>query len=145
MFCFSRAKKSGKLLHLPFHDLKKFNRITVRIASPFLYSIYSNLHAQDERWFFLMVVEHVNGKKMGKVMLYALSTCGWCARTKEFLRTLGVDFDYTYVDLLEGKEQDDAMNEVEKWNPKGSFPTLVIKDMIGIVGFREEEIREALK
>jgi glutaredoxin len=94
---------------------------------------------------FLLVVEHVNGKKMGKVMLYALSTCGWCAKTKEFLRTLGVDFDYTYVDLLEGKEQDDAMNEIEKWNPKGSFPTLVIKDKIGIVGFREEEIREALK
>ncbi len=33
----------------------------------------------------------------------------------------------SYVDLLEGKEQDDAMNEVEKWNPKGSFPTLVIR------------------
>ena len=92
-----------------------------------------------------MVVEHVNGKKRGKVMLYALSTCGWCAKTKEFLRALGVDFDYTYVDLLEGKEQDDAMNEIEKWNPKGSFPTLVIRDTIGIVGFREEEIREALK
>jgi glutaredoxin-like protein NrdH len=132
------------LFFILFHDLKKFNHITIHIASPFLYSIYSNLHAQDNGCFF-MVVEHVNGKKMGKVMLYALSTCGWCARTKELLRTLGVDFDYTFVDLLEGKEQDDAMNEVEKWNPKGSFPTLVIRDTIGIVGFREEEIREALK
>ncbi len=56
-----------------------------------------------------------------------------------------MEFDYTYVDLLEGKEQDDAMNEVEKWNPKGSFPTLVIKNKTGIVGFREEDIREALK
>ena len=99
--------------------------------SLFIYSICSNLHARDELRFF-MVVEHVNGKKMGKVMLYALSTCGWCARTKELLRTLGVDFDYTYVDLLEGKEQDDAMNEVEKWNPKGSFPTLVILSLIHI-------------
>jgi len=92
-----------------------------------------------------MVVEHVNGKKMGNVMLYALSTCGWCARTKELLRSLGVEFDFTYVDLLEGKEQDDVMNALEKWNPKGSFPTLVIKDTIAIVGFREQEIREALK
>ena len=92
-----------------------------------------------------MVVEHVNGKKKGKVMLYALSTCGWCARTKELLRTLGVEFDYVYVDMLDGKEQDEAMNEVEKWNPKGSFPTLVIRDEKGIVGFREDEIREALK
>jgi len=37
------------------------------------------------------------------------------------------------------------MNEVEKWNPKGSFPTLVIRDKISITGYREEEIREALK
>ncbi|HJX56837.1 MAG TPA: glutaredoxin family protein [Methanoregula sp.] len=91
-----------------------------------------------------MDIEHVDGKKKGKIMLYALSTCGWCSRTKDLLRELGVDFDYTYVDLLEDKEQDDAMNEVEKWNPKGSFPTLVIRDKKGIVGFREDEIREAL-
>jgi glutaredoxin len=123
---------------------KKLPKRTARIISPFLNSIYGNLHARYTRWLF-MVIEHVNGKKMGKVMLYALSTCGWCARTKELLRTLGVDFDYTFVDLLEGKEQDDAMKEVEKWNPKGSFPTLVIRDTIGIVGFREEEIREALR
>jgi glutaredoxin-like protein NrdH len=92
-----------------------------------------------------MVVEHVSGKKKGNIMLYALSTCGWCAKTKELLRALGVEFTYVYVDLLEGKEQDDAMDEVERWNPKGSFPTLVIRDKIYIVGFREDEIREALK
>ena len=118
--------------------------LTTLSPSLFIYSICSYLHARDELRFF-MVVEHVKGRKIGKVMLYALSTCGWCARTKELLRTLGVDFDYTYVDLLEGKEQDDAMNEVEKWNPKGSFPTLVIRDKISITGYREEEIREALK
>jgi glutaredoxin-like protein NrdH len=91
-----------------------------------------------------MGVEHVNGTKKGKIMLYALSTCGWCARTKDLLRELGVDFDYLYVDLLEDPEQDKALNDVEKWNPKGSFPTLVIGDKKCIVGFREEEIREAL-
>ena len=78
-------------------------------------------------------------------MLYALSTCGWCARTKDLLRELGVDFDYMYVDLLEDHEQDTVLNEIERWNPKGSFPTLVIRDKKSIVGFREEEIREALK
>jgi glutaredoxin len=92
-----------------------------------------------------MGIEHVNGKKKGKIILYALSTCGWCARTKDLLRDLGVDFDYLYVDLLEGQEQENALNEVEKWNPKGSFPTLVIGDTKSIVGFREEEIREALR
>ncbi|OPY35958.1 MAG: Glutaredoxin [Methanoregula sp. PtaU1.Bin051] len=77
-------------------------------------------------------------------MLYALSTCGWCAKTKELLEELGVEFDYQYVDLLEGKEQDDAMDAMEKYNPKGSFPTLVIDGKRCIIGFREDEIREAL-
>ena len=89
-----------------------------------------------------MGIEHVSGKNTGTVMLYALSTCGWCKRTKELLRELGIEFDYTYVDLLEGKEQDEAMNTVERFNPSGSFPTLVINDKKCIVGFREQEIRE---
>jgi glutaredoxin-like protein NrdH len=91
-----------------------------------------------------MAVEHVDGKNKGKVMLYALSTCGWCAKTKELLRELGIAFDYSYVDLLDGEEQNNAMDTVEKFNPSGSFPTLVIDNRKCIVGFREKEIREAL-
>jgi glutaredoxin-like protein NrdH len=92
-----------------------------------------------------MGIEHVSGKKKGKVMLYALSTCGWCKRTKELLREIGVEFDYIYVDLLEGKEQDEVMNTVERFNPSGSFPTLVINDKKCIVGFKEQEIREEFR
>ena len=91
-----------------------------------------------------MVVEHVGGKNRGHVMLYALSTCGWCAKTKELLRQTGVAFDYVYVDLLEGKDLNDAIDIVEKFNPSGSFPTLVIDNRKVIVGFREQEIREVL-
>ena len=90
-----------------------------------------------------MAVEHVDGKDKGNVMLYALSTCGWCAKTKDLLRELGIAFDYTYVDLLDGMEQSDAMDRVEKFNPSGSFPTLVIDNRKSIVGFKEKEIREA--
>ena len=92
-----------------------------------------------------MGIEHVSGKMKGKVMLYALSTCGWCGKTKDLLRELGIEFDYAYVDLLEGKEQDTAMNNVERFNPAGSFPTLVINDKKCIVGFKEQEIREAFR
>jgi len=76
-------------------------------------------------------------------MLYALSTCQWCHKTKTLLEELGIAFDYDYVDLLEGKEQDTAMDTLERWNPSGSFPTLVIDNKRAIVGFREQEIREA--
>ena len=92
-----------------------------------------------------MGIEHVSGKNKGTVMLYALSTCGWCNKTKELLREIGVEFDYVYVDLIEGKEQDEVMNTVERFNPSGSFPTLVINDKKYIVGFKEQEIREVFR
>ena len=91
-----------------------------------------------------MKMEHLDGRDKGRVVLYALSTCGWCAKTKDLLRQTGVAFDWVYVDLLDGKEQDEAMDMVEKFNPHGSFPTLVIDDKKAIVGFREDEIRGAL-
>ena len=90
-----------------------------------------------------MVIEQVPGLDHGQVMLYALSTCQWCKKTKDLLKEMGIAFNYQYVDLLEGKEQDTAMNELEKWNPQGSFPTLVINNKSCIIGFREEEIRKA--
>jgi len=91
-----------------------------------------------------MDIKHVEGRRKGNVMLYALSTCGWCRRTKALLNDLGVAYDYTDVDLLKGKEQDQAMDEVKKFNPDCNFPTLVIDGQKCIVGFREDEIREAL-
>jgi glutaredoxin-like protein NrdH len=91
-----------------------------------------------------MAAEHVKGKNKGSVMLFALSTCGWCAKTKDLLKQMGIGFDFVYVDLLEGQAQDDAMQTVEKWNPPGSFPVLVINNSKSIIGFREQEIREAL-
>jgi glutaredoxin len=88
-----------------------------------------------------MVVEHVSGRKAGDVMLYALSTCQWCNKTKQLLKDLGIDFHFVYVDLLDEKGQDRALSDMEKWNPRGSFPTMVIDNKRCIVGFREDEIR----
>ncbi|MDD1702246.1 MAG: glutaredoxin family protein [Methanoregula sp.] len=91
-----------------------------------------------------MAATHVNGKDRGPVMLYALSTCGWCHKTKTLLEELGIAFDYEYVDLLEGREQNSVLDAIEVWNKSGSFPTLVIGNKRAIIGFREQEIREAL-
>ena len=82
-------------------------------------------------------------KKKGSVILYALSTCGWCAKTKELLTNLGVEFSYVYVDLLPREEMERAFTEVKRFNPACSFPTVVIDGKRTIVGFREEQLREA--
>ena len=92
-----------------------------------------------------MNTKHVAGRRMGKLMLYALSTCVWCRKTKKLLDDLGVDYDYLDVDLIKGAEKEAAINSLKKHNPDCSFPTLVINDQRCIIGFKEEEIREALK
>jgi glutaredoxin len=89
-----------------------------------------------------MNITHVAGKKKGKVMLYALSTCGWCKKTKALLNELGVEYDYTDVDLLKGDEQTAAVGEIVKFNPDSNFPTMVIDNRRCIVGFREDDIRK---
>jgi glutaredoxin-like protein NrdH len=92
-----------------------------------------------------MAVTHVAGKNKGKIMLYALSTCGWCKKTKALFDELGVEYHYTDVDLLKGAEQNAALKEIAKFNPSGNFPTIVLNDKKCIIGFKEDEIRKALK
>jgi glutaredoxin-like protein NrdH len=91
-----------------------------------------------------MKFEHVEGKDSGRINLYALSTCEWCRMTKDLLSSLGMKYDYVYVDFLRGKDREQAISEVKRYNPNVSFPTLVVGDK-AIVGFREKEIREALR
>ena len=77
------------------------------------------------------------------IMLYTLSTCSHCKATKEFLNDCSVKYDFEDVDLLEGEERKAILEDVRKWNPKCSFPTIVIGDKV-IAGFKENEIKEAL-
>jgi len=87
----------------------------------------------------------VNGKRSGHdIMLYALSTCVWCNKTKKLLDTLGFEYRYLWVDKLSGRNEDEVMDEVRKFNPECTFPTLVVDGQKCIVGFREPEIRKAL-
>jgi len=92
-----------------------------------------------------MNVTHVPGKNKGKVMLFTLSTCGWCKKTKALLGELGVEYDYCDVDLLESDEQEAAVSQMGKYNPATNFPTMVINSSEAIIGFKEDDIRKALK
>jgi glutaredoxin len=86
----------------------------------------------------------VEGKDKGKIVLYALSTCVWCKKLKKLLKKLGVKYSFIFVDELEGKEKEKIMKQLEKRNPRRSFPTVVINDEKCIVGYKEDEIKEAL-
>lgn len=92
-----------------------------------------------------MALVKVPGKNKGDIMLFALSTCVWCGKTKKLLDDLGVAYTYEYVDLLTGADRETAVKKIAAWNSSNSFPTMVINNEKCIVGFKEEEIRQALK
>ncbi|PWR75338.1 glutaredoxin family protein [Methanospirillum stamsii] len=77
-------------------------------------------------------------------MLYALSTCIHCKQTRNLLDELHVAYDYLYVDKLNKEDMNSVLMDIEKFNPRGSFPTLVINNSKVIVGSRLDEIKEAL-
>jgi glutaredoxin len=87
---------------------------------------------------------HVDGEDCGKITFYGLSTCIWCRKTRQLLDRLGVAYDYVYVDLLSEAEQERAMEQVRRWNPNESFPTLVFADSACVLGFDEAKIRAAV-
>lgn len=91
-----------------------------------------------------MEMNHVEGKNVGEVVLYALSTCPWCRKAKGLLSELGVEYGYIDVDLVPEEEKKGVVQEVARWNENLSFPTLVINGERAIIGLREEEIKEAL-
>ncbi len=91
-----------------------------------------------------MEINHVAGKKKGHIMLYALSTCVWCRKTKRLLNELGVDYDYVDVDLVDPDEKDDIKQTVLKWNSKGSYPTIVVDDEHSIIGYDPGKLKEEL-
>ena len=91
-----------------------------------------------------MRTKHVEGEKKGNLILYALSTCVWCKKTKELLNDLKVDYDYVNVDELPDGERDSTMTELKRWNPKCSFPSLVVNEQTCIVGYNEDKIKETL-
>jgi glutaredoxin len=56
-----------------------------------------------------------------------------------------VEYELVYVDHLDGDEKEAVVAEVAKWNPRRSFPTLVVDDRVSVAGFKPEQIKEALE
>lgn len=77
------------------------------------------------------------------VKMFTLSTCSHCTAAKKLMSDCSIKYDFTDVDLLTGEERLAILEDIKKINPMCSFPTIIIGDRV-IVGFRENEIREAL-
>lgn len=90
-----------------------------------------------------MMTQVPGNNTRNKVTLYALSTCGWCRKTKRLLEENSIAYEYIDVDLITAEEEAEVMSAVRRWNPALTFPTIIINGKV-IVGFQEDKIKEAL-
>jgi glutaredoxin-like protein NrdH len=91
-----------------------------------------------------MEFSHVPGTDRGKIVLYAISTCIWCKKTKQLLNELGVEYSFIDVDLLGQDEKDEIRKIVTKWKGTVAYPLIVINDTECIPTYSEDKIRERL-
>lgn len=90
------------------------------------------------------VVKVPGRKNKHKVFMYALSTCVWCKKTKQFLKGNDIEYEYVDVDLCNEKDREKISKDIQRGGAL-SYPTLIIDDKTRISGFRKDEIKEALE
>jgi glutaredoxin len=83
-------------------------------------------------------------RKNHKVVMYTISTCGWCKQTKQFMKDKGVQHEYIDVDLCSNKDRNSIHDDIRRRGGPLSFPTIIIDDKILITGLRVKELEEAL-
>lgn len=77
------------------------------------------------------------------IKFWGLSTCIHCKKAKQYLDDLGLAYELTYVDKLEGDERKQTVDEIKKLNASLSFPTILIGETV-VVGFNEADMKKAL-
>ncbi len=88
---------------------------------------------------------HVDGKEVVEIKLYALSTCGWCKKSKDLLNESGVAYDYVFVDQLSSKDRNTAVVEMESFVEEQAFPLLIVGGETSILGFKPDMIKKAIR
>ncbi|MCZ2856153.1 MAG: glutaredoxin family protein [Candidatus Bathyarchaeota archaeon] len=80
-----------------------------------------------------------------RVLMYALSTCGWCKRAKRLLRDNSIEYEYIDVDLCSMEDRERIRRDILSRGGRLSYPTIIVDDTILITSFQEDRIREALE
>ena len=93
-----------------------------------------------------MLTTKVEGKnKKHKVLLYAISTCGWCKRAKQNLKDLDVEYEYIDIDLSSREDKKEVTKDILGRKGRLAYPTVIIDDKILLTGPSREELKEALE
>ena len=80
-----------------------------------------------------------------KVLVYAISTCGWCKRAKQFLKDNDVEFEYVDVDLCGMADKQKIRQKIQSRGGTLAYPTLIIDHKILLTGAPQDKLKEVLE
>ena len=80
-----------------------------------------------------------------KVLMYAISTCGWCKRAKKLLNDLDVEYEYVDIDLGTNEDRHKIRLDIQNRGGRLLFPTLIIDDKLLFTNPPESKVREVLE
>jgi len=80
---------------------------------------------------------------MKKVIMYTLSTCPWCRKTKQFFKDRGIPFEYIDYDLADDEQQENIMMDMARYSMNTSFPFVKIGRGV-VIGYDPERYAELL-
>ncbi len=86
----------------------------------------------------------VTGKNYGDIKLYALSTCGWCKKTKKFLDDNEVEYSYVYVDKITGPELEECLEVQKSYSSEESYPMVTIGTNDCIIGYDRARLEKII-
>lgn len=93
----------------------------------------------------LPVVTKEGTRRDHDIMIFALSTCGFCKRALSFLDANGFAYRYLYVDLIPLDTKNAIKQELrERFHESVAFPFAVIDNEHHLVGFIEADWRLTL-
>jgi len=83
--------------------------------------------------------------KKHTIIVYALSTCGFCKRSLAFLDANKMEYSYIYMDKIPLETKNEAKRILkERFHQDIAFPFAVVDDKDTLVGFIEADWKQTL-
>ena len=94
---------------------------------------------QGDPALYELGMSHVSDKPI----MYALTTCQHCSNTRKFLDERNAEYTCIYLDTFGHAQRSELMEVVRTYNPRGTFPTILLPSGKVIVGYRRHLLEEA--
>lgn len=93
----------------------------------------------------MQIIKVSGSNNKHKVLMYAISTCGWCKRTKKMLNDMNVEYEYVDIDLSSWEDRQKIRQDILSRGGRLLYPTIIIDNKTLLTNPPESKLREALK